>query len=439
MGHGPGTLTESPILNVRALTKIDRWLGVPLCFALTCFKYLTRWPKRADANAIQSILFIKLAEQGSTVLAHLALEKALQRVGRENVLIVVFEDNRFIVDVLGLIPPRNVLTISSAGIVPLVRGAMRALRRLWRLPGLAVIDLEFFSRASAAFAYVSGAALRVGFHAYFGEGPYRGNLMTHRIRYNPHLHTGQTFALLVDALSIPPDELPRFNQTPPPADQSSPYFKPAAGEVAEVEGILKTCTGISTPHPLVLLNANASDLIPLRRWGADRYVELATRLLAKYDGMQVAFTGAPDEAAKVEELVRRVHDKRSFSLAGKTTLRQLMVLYGMADVLVTNDSGPAHFAALTPIHTVTLFGPETPLLFAAATPRNTAITAGLACSPCVSALNNRQSACKDNVCMKQISVEQVFDAVCASLRKRSAQRLTAAAPTGARIALAIKQ
>jgi ADP-heptose:LPS heptosyltransferase len=33
-------------------------------------------------------------------------------------------------------------------------------------------------------------------------------------------------------------------------------------------------------------------------------------------------------------------------MTGKTTMRQLMMLYCLADALVTNDSGPAHFAAL---------------------------------------------------------------------------------------------
>ena len=49
-------------------------------------------------------------------------------------------------------------------------------------------------------------------------------------------------------------------------------------------------------------------------------------------------------------------------LAGKTTLRQVLVLYARSEILVTNDSGPAHFASMTPIHVVTLFGPETPAL-----------------------------------------------------------------------------
>jgi ADP-heptose:LPS heptosyltransferase len=83
-------------------------------------------------------------------------------------------------------------------------------------------------------------------------------------------------------------------------------------------------------------------------------------------------------------------------------------------VLVTNDSGPAHFATLTPIDVVTLFGPETPALFAARTPRNHVLWAGIACSPCVSAFNNRLSRCRNNLCMQRISVDQVFAATLAA-------------------------
>ena len=67
---------------------------------------------------------------------------------------------------------------------------------------------------------------------------------------------------------------------------------------------------------------------------------------------------------------------------------------------------------MTTIHTLTLFGPETPALFAANSPRSHVIWAGLACSPCVSAYNNRVSTCRDNRCMQQITVDQVFNKTC---------------------------
>lgn len=162
---------------------------------------------------------------------------------------------------------------------------------------------------------------------------------------------------------------------------------------------------------LVLLNSNAGDLLPLRRWSDARYVELARRLLKERADVGIAFTGSPSEARAAGNLVAQVADPRCFSLPGKTDMRQLLTLYTLCDCLVTNDSGPAHFAALTPIRTVTLFGPETPKLFAAQTPGNHVITAQLPCSPCVTAYNNRLSKCRHNICMQKITVAEVFQAV----------------------------
>ena len=120
----------------------------------------------------------------------------------------------------------------------------------------------------------------------------------------------------------------------------------------------------------------------------------------------------------MEELVRQLGSPRAFCLAGRTSLRQLLIVYGFADVLVTNDSGPAHFATLTSVDVVVLFGPETPLLFGAPSPRNHALWAGIACSPCVNAYNNRQTACRNNVCMQMITVNLVFETVCRVHRQR---------------------
>ena len=90
-------------------------------------------------------------------------------------------------------------------------------------------------------------------------------------------------------------------------------------------------------------------------------------------------------------------------------------------MLVTNDSGPAHFAALTDIDVITLFGPETPAVFGVRGPRSHILHAGLPCSPCVNAANNRLSACTNNLCMQTISVDAVYDQLRRVLQQRSAQ------------------
>jgi ADP-heptose:LPS heptosyltransferase len=403
-------------MNVRLLQRIDRYAGVPLCFLLTLVRKVAgRRPPKGRAPA-RRILFVKLAEQGSTVLAVPAIRRAVEMAGRENVYFVVFEENRFILDLLELIPVENVITIRAKGIVRLGLSALNAMRRLRSLKLDAAIDLEFLSRGSAVLALLSGARARVGFHSYFGGGPYRGNLMTHRLIYNSHYHTAAAFRVLVEALTQDPERLPMLDFTPPDQNIDFPRFSPKPGEVESVEALLPWGKGWQTP--IILLNPNASDLIPLRQWPRERYVELARRLLTALPDSHIVFTGAPNEAREIEQLAASINSHRCASLAGKTTLRQLMVLYTLSDVLVTNDSGPAHFAALTPINVVALFGPETPALFAAPSDRNLALWAGLACSPCVNAYNNRQSACRDNQCMKQITVEQVFQAVGRICRQR---------------------
>jgi ADP-heptose:LPS heptosyltransferase len=352
-----------------------------------------------------------LAEQGATVLAYPAIRRAVEQVGRENVYFVVFSENRFILDVMEVVPEENVITIPTSGALTAFWGALRALRRLRRLRPDAAIDYEFFARSSAALTYLSGASVRVGLHAFGDKAPYRGDLMTHRIRYDPDMHTTELFSLMVEALGAGPDELSMRTELLAAGEDDLPVFRPGSQELAEVQSVIQREARTSQPSPLVLLNANASDLLPLRRWPEDRYVELARRLIESRPEVHVAFTGAPDEAPVAEELVARVGSERCFSMAGKTTLRQLLVLYCLADVLVTNDSGPAHFATLTPIHVVTLFGPETPARFGSRSPRAHILWKDLHCSPCVDATNNRLSTCRDNQCMQAITVDEVVESV----------------------------
>ncbi|MEI7436494.1 MAG: glycosyltransferase family 9 protein [bacterium] len=405
-------------MRVSTIRKIDRWVGLPACLMLTVIRKLGLGGFDRPTGAVRKIVFIKLAEQGSTVLAHAAISRAIEMVGREHVYFLVFKENRFVCDVMELIPPDNVVTVNAESLPSAFISSIGAVLRLRKLGVDAAVDLEFYARSSALFTFLSGATRRVGFHSWGGEGHNRGDLMTHRLIYNPHYHTGQIFHMMVEALAHPAGRFPAFDFIPPSSSLDFPVFHPEAGEVEVVQGILRELAGISPPHPLVLLNANCSDLLPLRKWDSANYLELARRLIKQFPTAVVAFTGAPDEAAGAGALCRAVNSPRCVCMAGRTTLRQLLTLYSLADVLVTNDSGPAHFASLTTTDVITLFGPETPALFAARTGRNHVIWAGVACSPCVNAYNDRLSFCHDNVCMQNISVERVYETVVAVLNKR---------------------
>src|SRR5207302_6451614 len=320
-------------VGISTLQHTDRWIGAPLCTILTLLRRIFESARPPGPRQVQCILFVKFAEQGSTVLAHPAIRRATEMVGRENVYFVVFEDNRFILDVMEIIPEQNVITISTKSPVALAMGALRAVLRARKIGIDAVIDMEFLTRFSAMLTFLTGAKSRVGFHTFFGDGPYRGDLMTHRLLYNPHLHTSQMFEAMVEALTRDPALLPTFDFTPS-ANQPLATFRPSLSEVAEINALLQRENPRIGSAPLILLNPNASDLLPLRRWPSLRYVELARRLLERYPELFIGFTGAPAEAAPNNQLADEVGSNRVIRLAGKTTLRQVLVLYTRSEILV---------------------------------------------------------------------------------------------------------
>jgi ADP-heptose:LPS heptosyltransferase len=239
------------------------------------------------------------------------------------------------------------------------------------------------------------------------------------VAYNPHIHIAKNFIALVNALSAPVDEVPYSKVRISDGEVVVPQMAVSEGAILA----MKTRVGAAFPgynparHRLILLNPHASELLPQRRWPHGHFAMLARRVLDHWGNAVILITGAPCEEGEAEKLKALVGHPRMANFAGRCQLIELPVLYRIAEVMVTNDSGPAHFAAVTRMPTIVLFGPETPALYGSLGVGE-AISAGLACSPCVSAANHRKSACRDPVCMRAISPAQVFESVRAVLNER---------------------
>ena len=387
---------------------IDKYVGQPICAFLTVLRRV--FPTRRQHEP-RAILFLKLVEQGATVLAYSVIKNAVDRVGREKVFFCVFQRNRPILDIMDVIPMDNVIEIRQSNIFIFMIDIFKLLLRCRTEKIDTTIDMEFFSRASAILAYLSGARNRVGLHRFKSEFPYRGDLMTHRIQHNPYLHTSQAYLQLVESLNFDPKEVPMFKVSVRSLVATTPKFEPSGDELRAMDALINKKLGNTHQRPLILLNPNASDMLPLRKWPTDRFIALGQRLLSDYPGAPIVLTGAPSEKASCEMVREQFDNDRVISVAGDTTLRELMVLYSLANVLVTNDSGPGHFASMTDVPTVVMFGPETPELFKPLSDNVHIIWMNLACSPCVNAFNHRFSPCTDNVCMKEISVDVVYEQV----------------------------
>jgi ADP-heptose:LPS heptosyltransferase len=396
-------------MNVDTMRRIDHLAGVPLCAIATLLQRLIGLFRPRAPRPVRRILFVELSEMGTTILAEPAMRKARTQLSAE-LFFVIFARNVGSLQLLGAFPPDNIFTISDRSIFALARDALYFLRWTRRKGIDTVVDFELFSRFTALLCGLCGADRRVGFYRFHNEGLYRGEMLSHRVAYNPHIHIAKNLIALVDALLAAAPQVP-YSKTRIGDDEIKVEIAPPA-ETAR-QAVLERIRALVPFDParqrLVLINPNASELLPHRRWMPERFAELIARILAAHADVVVLITGAPEERERAEELAA-AHAPRSVSFAGRSSLAELPALYAQAALMVSNDSGPAHFSAATGLPTIVLFGPETPKLYQPLG-NSRAIYAGLACSPCVTAHNHRRTACTDNVCMQAIGVDEVYAAV----------------------------
>lgn len=398
-------------MNVDFMRSVDRWVGIPLTFLLTLLvKIGGLFSKRQEVKS-QRVLFIELSEMGSTILADPAMKKTAKELNGE-IFFVIFKNNRPSLDLIGTIPPENTFTIREDNLFSLAIDTLRFLSWTRQKKIDTVVDLELFSRFTALLTGLCGAATRVGFYSFTNEGLYRGNLLTHQVAYNPHIHIAKNFIALVNSLLSEEPEVPYSKQIVTDSEVTLPIISYPETELSDmhrmVQGYYQDYD--KNKHRLILVNPNASELLPQRRWLPERYVELMKRILNETSDALILITGAPSEKEEAGNMQQRVKSERCINFAGTLQLGQLPVLYSIAELMVTNDSGPGHFSSITKLPTFVLFGPETPKLYGSLG-NSTPIYAGLACSPCVSAANHRKTPCHDNKCLQAITVDQVYNAI----------------------------
>ncbi len=409
-------------ISVNTMRAIDHWVGVPLCAIASPLVALMDGVKNIlgrEPEAPKKLLFIELSEMGSAILVDPAMRNAQAR-GAE-LFFLIFKSNRASLTLLNTVKPENIFTIDSSSLGVLIKDTLHFLIIARRHRIDTVIDLELFSRFTALLTGLCGARRRVGYHIFHGEGLWRGFMLTRKVHYNPHIHITKNFLSLIHAAFAKHIEVP-FSKIQIPDSEvrlvQAVIDPKALDNVRERVQKLAKEAGVDYIHGknrLILINPNASDLLPQRRWAQQRFSELIQGVHQQYPHDLILITGSPTEFAYVEKVRTVANIKNALNFAGQVSFAELPPLYTLSDVMVTNDSGPGHFSAVTPLRTVVLFGPETPALYGSIG-NSIAITANLACSPCVSAANHRKTPCHDNVCMQAITVAQVLEKVTIQLQ-----------------------
>jgi len=403
-------------MHVDTMRNVDYWVGIPLCFMGSMLRKVLRWIPANYVHSPTNILLIELSEMGSTILVDPAMQK-LKRELDANLHFVIFKKNKPSLDLLKTVPEENIFTIREDSLFSLIGDTVKFFFWTRTKKIDTVIDLELFSRFTALLTGFSGAARRVGFHAFYNEGLYRGSMLTHEVAYNSHQHISKNFISLVNAVLVKNKELP-YSKTVISDDEIVLNKVTLTTEVKDAmqTKIASYCSFYNPKqHRIILFNANASDLMPLRRWDQKNYIDLAQRILDTYSDIIILLTGAPAEYEGLDNIPNTLQSPRCVNFAGKTSFSELVALYEVSEFMLTNDSGPGHFSAVTSMPSFVFFGPETPKLYGSLG-ITTPIYAGLACSPCVSATNHRKTVCNDNICMQVMSVDLVYALLESSLQ-----------------------
>lgn len=252
-----------------------------------------------------------------------------------------------------------------------------------------VIDTEQWHRLSSVVARIVRADVRIGFATND-----RSRFFSNQVSYDQDDYEADSFMHLLSPLGY-------FSES----EVSVPFLSISARDSETVASFLAPLGG----DPFAALFPGAS--IAERRWGADRFWELADRLRkGNIAAVIVGGAGDRDDAESIEQA-------GALNLAGKTTLAETAAIIARSSLLVSGDSGILHIAVGLGIPTVSLFGPGRAQKWAPRGASHIVINRNLPCSPCTTF--GYTPKCPINArCMAEISVDEVEQAVMTLLARK---------------------
>jgi ADP-heptose:LPS heptosyltransferase len=258
-----------------------------------------------------------------------------------------------------------------------------------------VIDFEQFIRLSAIICLLSKGTQRVGFRT---ANQHRRLAYTKALPYDPSTHTFDNFLLLLGLLGI--------SEEPGRLEEICTSQK----DKAVVTKLIQD-SGISNGNLVIGIHPGSGGTAKSRRWEPSNFSKMADLLIEHY-GARIVFTGTRDEHGLIDSILSGAKNKRDcLNFAGRVTLGQLPFLVNRFQGYLSNDTGPLHIAVAMKVPVVALFGPNTPLRYGPIGDGHRVIYKALECSPCIIAHEGIVPYCKNNRCMQDIGVDEVWKAL----------------------------
>ena len=292
--------------------------------------------------------------------------------------------------ILALNPDVNSVVSPPDGLLAWV-GFLRELRRRQYTH---VFNFDNTER-TALITRASGAALRVALH----HGGHRikwPKAYTHVVHDTPEDHESRPITEYY-LLALGPAGIPVATR--------EIRIVPREAELARYRKLVGASGRILLVHP--------GSRSPFRLWPAESFAAVCDRVQDELD-TQVILVGGPAETELIGK-IRGLAKSHILALAESPTLPEFAALASLSTVLLCHDSGPMHVAAAVGLPVVALYGSQNAVLFSPVGTGHTLLTPPLPCTTCVAVGKCLPEDSYRNYCVRRHTVEQVFEAVKASL------------------------
>jgi len=344
-----------------------------LNFAVRIMGKITSIDHRLDKD-FEKIVICKFKGLGSIIQSTPMVEAFRKSYPNAEIIYLSTQSNRALLEKIEHID--TIYTIDDSSIFKLIRTLTKIQIQLLRKRPDIFIDLEIYSNFSTIVGVFSLSKNRIGY--YLRSSSFKMGIYTHMMFFNSTLPISEVYFQLFRLFK---KEFPKPNLYP-----------------------LKSTSSIELPEKYVVINPNASDLRIERRWDINNFKSIVEFLLSN-SYYSVVLIGSKGEKEYTDQLLKNHSSERLISLAGKTSMDELIKVIEKADLMITNDTGPMHIAFATGVSTICLFGPCSPQQYGNF--NNTKVFYKKAyCSPCVHDFNI-PPCMGNNVCMKMIEVEEV--------------------------------
>jgi len=165
-------------------------------------------------------------------------------------------------------------------------------------------------------------------------------------------------------------------------------------------------------QPIIVVNSGAS-FGPAKCWPVERFAEVADRLVEEVNAAVFIACG-PKEVQTARQVAAHMRHRSTVLDQPVMKLGPLKALIRRASLLITNDTGPRHFANAFGTPVVTIFGPTDPKWTATDSPTERSLAVSVHCGPCM-----KRTCPLDHRCMTRISSEMVLERAAGLLAERT--------------------